>query len=131
LLSHPAICKHFTTPAAFVRYLGGAAKNQMHKARETYLDADKRDLRRNRPLSDPGTAAAVASLLDKQPTPYQTAEFHDDWEQWLSSFSAEEQQVLLLLRAAFNHHKIAEELKCDERTIERKISHIRSVPPLC
>ena len=128
LFCHHAKRRRFKSPAKFVRYLFKTAKNTIRKAFAMYVMADKRDLRRDRHLSDPSTTDAAVSLADKHPTPAEIAESQCKWEKWLFSFSFKEQQILLLLRAGYTQREIAEELECCGRTIERHFAHIRSIP---
>lgn len=117
--------EQFVTPEQLDRFLTQMAYNQLLKAARDYLDARKRSLRSRRHLSDPAVAAAADAITDPSPTPATAARNKEEWERWLQSLTAEQQQVALLLRDGFTLRDIAELFECSVRTIERIVAEIR------
>lgn len=126
----PARLRRFATPVSFIRYLLGTIRNQVNKEMRKQYGTQKRDMRRVHNMgSDAGTAAEVEQIADPRPNPAQQVASAEEWEAWLRSLTAQQQQLLIMLRAGFTHQEIASEFDCSERTIERLVAELRDRPP--
>jgi RNA polymerase sigma factor (sigma-70 family) len=84
-------------------------------------------IRRHRPGEVPGDLD-VAQLLTNEPTPGEAAELADDCARLLDSLREPELRQIALWKAeGYTHEEIAARLDCVPRTIERKVSRIRSL----
>lgn len=129
LFANPSKCQDFTAHAEFVKYIKGIAYHKADKAIRKHLDTQKRDLRREHHLSEPGLAAAAYAIVDPHPPLGQRIASEEEWDRWLFSLTSDEQRVILMLRAGFSRRETAAEVGCSERSIERLIASIREKTP--
>jgi RNA polymerase sigma factor (sigma-70 family) len=126
ILEHPEKLRDFGTFNELMRHLASMANHRVQHARRHYLDAQKRNLRRDCSLSDPDIASVALTQSDPQRDPGARAAFYDLWVRWLRSLSKPQRIVALLLRNGSTHSEIAEQMDCSVRTIERMVTELRA-----
>jgi DNA-directed RNA polymerase specialized sigma24 family protein len=104
ILEHPEKLQDFSTFNDLMRHLACIVNHRIEHTRRQYLDAQKRDLRRDRSLSDPD----IASMAMTQSDPGARAAFYDLWVRWLRSLSQPQRVVALMLRKGSTHSEIAD-----------------------
>ncbi len=102
--------------------------HQFEKASRKHLGARKRDLRRVHHLSDPKVSFNASTIADPHFAADRMAEFDDERDGWLSSFTAKERQTILMTLDGFSHREIAAAFECSERSIDRIFVRIRKKP---
>lgn len=128
LLNHPEKLRSATNFKHFLHVFRLIALHKIEREKRKNLDAQKRDLRRDRPLSDPDVANAAKVVADWRPYPMRQAESEDEWQHWLAKLPPHFQSVALLLRDGYSYQEIADKLHYSVRSIERFAFRLRLLP---
>lgn len=76
-----------------------------------------------KPLAD--ESGAGWDFADRQPTPFEAAEFADQFQNLLSGLDEEERQVVDLKLQEFTNAEVAEQLGRSERTVRRILNRLQ------
>lgn len=125
----PEKLRDFDTFIEFVQYLMRTANHTVDHARRKHLDAQKRDKRRERSLSDPEIVLAAAKRAAPDPNPAAQAAFYERWDRWFRSLSQRQQEVVLKLQNGSRYLEIAKQMNCSLRTIMRIVAELRATLP--
>jgi RNA polymerase sigma factor (sigma-70 family) len=109
----------FETEQEMAAFLSEIAESSILGAARQYLDAQKRDLRRQEPLPSP--ALHQHELAARILSPAEAAEQADEWEHLLQGLPARYRMVLEMRRAGHTEPEIAQATEIPERVIRRFI----------
>jgi RNA polymerase sigma-70 factor (ECF subfamily) len=107
----------------------GTARHMVLRAARKYLDAAKRDLRRQRRLSE--DELGRHRPVKREPTPAEAALARDDWEHLLAGLPRDYGRVLELVREGYSEDEAARATGLSDRTVRRIVEHVRgrTYPP--
>jgi RNA polymerase sigma factor (sigma-70 family) len=119
---------HFELPDAesLWRLLCAVTLNKIRMRRRDHL-RKKRALDREVPLDVPaGSPADFRGFSTGEPRPEDVVEFEDQLELLVGQLEEDAQRILEFKMQDCTNHEIAEKLRCSERTVRRKMDHVRS-----
>jgi RNA polymerase sigma factor (sigma-70 family) len=110
----------FTDPTQLVAFLSKICVNKVRMTERAQLASEKRDRRREVPLTEAATLTDRA-LVDPQPTPDSQAAASDSWAAFISSLSEIERRCLDLIRQGRSQRETADQLGVSIRTVGRVV----------
>jgi RNA polymerase sigma factor (sigma-70 family) len=110
--------RRFADHAALCAFLRQIAAYYLLYYTRTYIQAPKRDLRRQVPLE------AAAGVADSERPPWLAAAMREQWQRLLSLCHETERMALELLCEGYTTEEVATVLDCSPRTIRRLLERL-------
>jgi RNA polymerase sigma factor (sigma-70 family) len=92
--------------------------------RREYWGTAKRDPRRELSLSTTPDGMGVRERLERAPTPWEAAAFHETLDQVIAEFRPEQREVVEQILQGYDSATIAGRRGCSERTVKRVANRI-------
>jgi RNA polymerase sigma factor (sigma-70 family) len=115
----------FDTPDALVAFLAGMAFNKVAEAYRNRVQAAKRDLRREQPLTGGTDDDALGPHDPRQPRPSQVAVANEAWERLQEGLPATYRLALELLRRGHTQTEAAARVGLNPKTLQRLLQKLR------
>lgn len=128
----PDVLHKFDGPKDLINYLRGMARNKLTMEARRRFGTAKYNVNRESSLedlgggarSDGGEARRPEPMDGRQPTPSYVAMVREQWDQWMSKQSTQNQRVVDLRFRGASFNEIASELNINERTARRVIESL-------
>jgi RNA polymerase sigma factor (sigma-70 family) len=110
------------SPEAFLKYLTKVAQNKVLQANRKYLDYQRKNLKREIPLS---TMSEQEEPAVKESGACELMIKFEQWERLLRGKSELHRAIINLIRRGFTHREVADRLQINENYVRRWLAKLR------